>query len=167
MLAPMHDRMPVIVAPAHYERWLDVASDADVTDLSAPYPADAMTWYPVSTRVNSVRNDDATLIEQVAEAAATASAELLPRLPTGTRPRRTKRLPRSKQSSSEMGQTRLSRIPRLPQLHASSISDTVIPAKARAPQRRPSKDAGSPPSRGRREQASALPTSIRWCRIQP
>ena len=62
MLATMHDRMPVIVAPEHYERWLDVAH-TDVADLFAPYPADAMTWYPVSTRVNSVRNDDAQLIE--------------------------------------------------------------------------------------------------------
>jgi putative SOS response-associated peptidase YedK len=67
LLATMHDRMPVIVAPAQYGRWLDVAV-ADVGDLFAPYPADAMTYYPVSTRVNSVRHDDATLIEPVPEA---------------------------------------------------------------------------------------------------
>jgi len=78
LLATLHDRMPVIVAPSDYARWLDVASDADVTDLLAPYPADAMTWYPVSTRVNSVRNDDAALIEQVAEADATPSADAPP-----------------------------------------------------------------------------------------
>lgn len=75
LLATMHDRMPVIVAPADYARWLDVASDADVTDLLAPYPAAAMTWYPVSTRVNSVRNDDAALIEQVAEGDTTSSVD--------------------------------------------------------------------------------------------
>ncbi len=79
LLAALHDRMPVIVAPADYARWLDVAG-ADVTDLLAPYPAEAMTWYPVSTRVNSVRNDDATLIEQVAESDATAS-EATPHAP--------------------------------------------------------------------------------------
>jgi putative SOS response-associated peptidase YedK len=78
LLATMHDRMPVIVAPPDYARWLDVASDADVTDLLAPYPAGAMTWYPVSTRVNSVRNDDAALIEQVAEADATPGADAPP-----------------------------------------------------------------------------------------
>jgi putative SOS response-associated peptidase YedK len=66
LLAPLHDRMPVIVAPAAYERWLDVAV-ADVADLLVPYPAAAMTWYPVSTRVNSVRHDDATLLERVAD----------------------------------------------------------------------------------------------------
>jgi len=73
MLAPMHDRMPVIVAPAEYERWLDVAV-ADVADLFAPYPADAMAYYPVSTRVNSVRHDDASLIERVAESATASNA---------------------------------------------------------------------------------------------
>ena len=82
LLAAMHDRMPVIVAPADYTRWLDVAC-ADVTDLLAPYPAEAMTWYPVSTRVNSVRNDDATLIEQVAETDATPSGDA-PHTPAGS-----------------------------------------------------------------------------------
>jgi putative SOS response-associated peptidase YedK len=77
LLAAMHDRMPVIVAPADYTRWLDVAC-ADVTDLLAPYPAEAMTWYPVSTRVNSVRNDDATLIVQVAETDAMPSGDAPP-----------------------------------------------------------------------------------------
>ena len=67
LLATMHDRMPVIVAPAQYGRWLDVAV-GNVGDLFAPFPADAMTYYPVSTRVNSVRHDDATLIEPVTEA---------------------------------------------------------------------------------------------------
>ena len=70
MLSAMHDRMPAIIAPTQYERWLDVAVE-EVADLLAPYPADAMTWYPVSTRVNSVRHDDATLIERVAEAGGT------------------------------------------------------------------------------------------------
>ncbi len=62
LLSPLHDRMPVIVAPAQYARWLDVAV-GDVSDLFAPYPAEAMAYYPVSTRVNSVRHDDASLLE--------------------------------------------------------------------------------------------------------
>lgn len=83
MLAPMHDRMPVILAPEHYERWLDVGH-TDVADLFAPFPADAMTWYPVSTRVNSVRNDDAQLIEPLRESTApdvAAPAEEAPERP--------------------------------------------------------------------------------------
>jgi putative SOS response-associated peptidase YedK len=64
LLRPVHERMPVIVAPADYARWLDVGGEPPL-DLVAPYPAEAMTFEPVSTRVNAVRNDDASLIEPV------------------------------------------------------------------------------------------------------
>jgi putative SOS response-associated peptidase YedK len=64
LLRPLHERMPVIVAPEAYERWLDV-SQAEVADLLAPMPEDALRLQPVSTRVNAVRNDDASLIEPV------------------------------------------------------------------------------------------------------
>lgn len=74
LLAPLHDRMPAIVAPARYGAWLDVAN-TDVAAFFEPYPAEAMTYYPVSTRVNSVRHDDATLLERVAEAPEAAPAE--------------------------------------------------------------------------------------------
>ena len=66
LLSPLHDRMPVIVPPVAFDRWLDVAND-DTAPLFAPYPAEAMMYYPVSTRVNSVRNDDAKLIVRVEE----------------------------------------------------------------------------------------------------
>jgi putative SOS response-associated peptidase YedK len=72
LLSPLHDRMPVIVAPVAFDRWLDVANE-DTAALFAPYPADAMTYYPVSTRVNSVRNDDARLIVRVEEDAHAAA----------------------------------------------------------------------------------------------
>jgi putative SOS response-associated peptidase YedK len=64
LLQPVHDRMPMIVPPEHFARWLDPAN-ADVADLIAPYPSAAMAYYPVSSRVNSVRHDDASLIEAV------------------------------------------------------------------------------------------------------
>ena len=64
LLRPIHDRMPVIVAPAQYARWLD-PEHPEVTDLIAPYPSAAMACYPVSNRVNNVRHDDAALIESV------------------------------------------------------------------------------------------------------
>ena len=54
--------MPVILDPKDYERWLDT-SDADPVDLLRPYPSCAMRAYPVSTRVNSPKNDDPELIE--------------------------------------------------------------------------------------------------------
>lgn len=64
LLAPIHERMPVIVAPDAYEQWLDPAA-TDVEALIAPYAAHAMTFWPVSTRVNSVKNDDAALLDPV------------------------------------------------------------------------------------------------------
>jgi len=83
LLAPLHDRMPVIVAPVAFDRWLDVANE-DTADLFMPYPAEAMTYYPVSPRVNSVRNDDAKLIVRVEEGglhATTAESEPPPASP--------------------------------------------------------------------------------------
>jgi putative SOS response-associated peptidase YedK len=57
--------MPVILAASDYERWLD-KTDADPVDLLRPYPSEAMRAHPVSTRVNSPKNDDAGLIEDAA-----------------------------------------------------------------------------------------------------
>jgi putative SOS response-associated peptidase YedK len=65
LLAPLHDRMPVIIAADDYARWLD-PTNAEVADLITPYPPEAMAYHPVSTRVNSVRHDDASLIEPAA-----------------------------------------------------------------------------------------------------
>jgi putative SOS response-associated peptidase YedK len=67
VMEPIHDRMPVIVAPQDYAAWLDPASD-DVPALTAlvrPYPAERMSARPVSTRVSRPENDDAALIEEV------------------------------------------------------------------------------------------------------
>lgn len=73
LLRPLHDRMPVIVPPEHYARWLDAS--ADVSDLFEPNDESALHAHPVSTRVNAVRNDDVALIEPVEEAPAPATAE--------------------------------------------------------------------------------------------
>ncbi len=64
VLAPIHDRMPVILGRADYERWLDPslgpsAGDADLLGrLLVPFPPDAMVAWPVSPRVNSPATDD-------------------------------------------------------------------------------------------------------------
>ncbi|HEY6894362.1 MAG TPA: SOS response-associated peptidase, partial [Rhodanobacteraceae bacterium] len=70
-LRAMHDRMPVIVAPSDYRRWLD-SSDPDVDDLLAA-STDALRVFPVSTRVNAVRNDDAELCVPIDIASPSAS----------------------------------------------------------------------------------------------
>ena len=64
LVAQIHNRMPVIVGPADFDRWLDPkASAADVAGLLKSYPAGEMEAFPVSTRVNSPKNDDAACIE--------------------------------------------------------------------------------------------------------
>ena len=56
----IHDRMPVILSPTDYDRWLDpsIQEPAVLQTLLRPYPADEMTTYPVSTLVNSPANDN-------------------------------------------------------------------------------------------------------------
>jgi putative SOS response-associated peptidase YedK len=71
LLSAVHERMPVIVPPAEYERWLEPAN-TDVTDLFARCADIELRVHPVSTRVNAVRNDDATLIDEVVAPAQTA-----------------------------------------------------------------------------------------------
>jgi len=62
----VHDRMPAILAPENYARWLDVERDS-AAELLQPYSADAMGAYPISTRVNSPKNDDAAIVEPLAK----------------------------------------------------------------------------------------------------
>ena len=75
LMEPIHDRMPVIVPLKAYEEWLDPRNSnaRGLEQLLQPFPADAMRAHAVSVRVNSVRNDDATLMEE-----APASAILDP-----------------------------------------------------------------------------------------
>jgi putative SOS response-associated peptidase YedK len=60
VLAPIHDRMPVILPRTEYARWLDPALlDTDsLAPLLAPSPPDDMLAFPVSPRVNAPAIDD-------------------------------------------------------------------------------------------------------------
>jgi len=60
LAARVHDRMPVILDPADYGRWLDPAATlpAEVRPLLRAYPADLMTAFPVTTAVNNPAFDD-------------------------------------------------------------------------------------------------------------
>ena len=57
LLCPIHDRMPVIVAPDKYNLWLDPGTSDPglLLPVLAPYPAEEMECYAVSPKVNSVR----------------------------------------------------------------------------------------------------------------
>jgi putative SOS response-associated peptidase YedK len=65
LVAPVHDRMPVILAPEDFERWLD-AGQAHGSELLKPYPAALLEAFPVSPRVNSPNNDDPECIAPLA-----------------------------------------------------------------------------------------------------
>lgn len=63
-LRDLHDRMPVILDAGDYDRWLDPdAASWEIEPMLRPYPAERMTFFPVSTRVNWVDHDDPGCIE--------------------------------------------------------------------------------------------------------
>jgi putative SOS response-associated peptidase YedK len=66
-LSALHDRMPIIVDPEHYQRWLDPdLQDPDsILPLTQPGVADRLRFHPVSLRVNNPRNDDPSCVEAV------------------------------------------------------------------------------------------------------
>jgi putative SOS response-associated peptidase YedK len=64
LLKPLHERMPVILAPEDYARWLDRGSSAaELKALLKPGPEESLAYVPVSPRVNAAAPDDAGLIE--------------------------------------------------------------------------------------------------------
>ncbi len=65
LLQPIHDRMPVILNPEDYGRWLapSIQGGQPLSDLLRPFPNESMQAIPVSTRVNSAKIDDEFCIE--------------------------------------------------------------------------------------------------------
>jgi putative SOS response-associated peptidase YedK len=68
LMARIHDRMPLILPAAAWERWLDPTLDdvGELRGLLVPSPAAELEAYPVSSLVNSTRNEGAALIEPIA-----------------------------------------------------------------------------------------------------
>jgi hypothetical protein len=52
--------------PGDYDRWLSTI-EPDPRDLLKPYPAEPTRIWPISTRVNQPRNDDAAILEPISE----------------------------------------------------------------------------------------------------
>jgi putative SOS response-associated peptidase YedK len=69
---PIHDRMPVILDPSDYARWLDpeVTIPAEVRPLLRPFPAAAMTAFPVTAAVNNPSFDDPACLAPVSSPGA-------------------------------------------------------------------------------------------------
>ncbi|MFQ6023307.1 MAG: SOS response-associated peptidase [Acidiferrobacterales bacterium] len=72
LVRPLHERMPVVLPPEHYDRWLDPAihGPAVLQPLLSPATPEPLIVYPVSTRVNSPKNDDAECLMPLDEICA-------------------------------------------------------------------------------------------------
>ena len=63
VVAPLHNRMPVILERKDYARWLAGDGEVPALDLLRPYPAEQMTAWKVDKAVGNVRNDCAQLLD--------------------------------------------------------------------------------------------------------
>jgi putative SOS response-associated peptidase YedK len=70
LVTDIHDRIPVILAPADYDRWL--GEEPDLRDLMKPYSAEPMRMWPISTRVNKPENNDPSIVEPIGLSTAVA-----------------------------------------------------------------------------------------------
>jgi putative SOS response-associated peptidase YedK len=66
LVRSIHDRMPVIIPPIHYDRRLSPL-DPDPRDLLVPFPSEPVMMWPISTRVNKPENDDPSILERMDE----------------------------------------------------------------------------------------------------
>lgn len=65
LVYPIHDRMPVILAPKDYDLWLDPAVKLEpLQQLLRPYSGE-MTAYPVSTKVNNPTNNSLECVSEI------------------------------------------------------------------------------------------------------
>ena len=63
LVAAIHDRMPVILAPSDYDRWL--GEEPDPPGLMRPFPSEPMRMWPISILVNKPENDDPSILEPI------------------------------------------------------------------------------------------------------
>jgi putative SOS response-associated peptidase YedK len=68
-LAPFHHRMPVVLTPDRFARWLDPDADAaQLLDLLAPAPNALLQWAPLDRAVNSARAEGEQLVASMSTA---------------------------------------------------------------------------------------------------
>jgi putative SOS response-associated peptidase YedK len=78
LVAPVHDRMPVILDPAQVDAWLGRASPDQAEALLRPAPPGLLAARPVSRRVNAVEADDPSLLREEAQGTLPLFADLDP-----------------------------------------------------------------------------------------
>jgi len=88
LMRPIHDRMPVVIPESAWDLWLDptltdAPALAELKGLLVPADEGWLDAYPVSRRVNDVRNDDPTLVEPLPAPPADEGAPAGREPPTG------------------------------------------------------------------------------------
>jgi putative SOS response-associated peptidase YedK len=65
VMKPIHERMPAIIAPAHYDLWLDsrVTDKQEIMQYLSSAPSSQLIAYPISTWVNSPKHNDERCIQ--------------------------------------------------------------------------------------------------------
>lgn len=63
-MAPIHDRMPVLLDPTDWATWLDESME-QASQLIVPYADGALQCRPVNRRMSRPTEDEAGLIERV------------------------------------------------------------------------------------------------------
>ena len=66
-VAKVHDRMPVILRPEHYDLWLDPGkkSHEELSHVYEPYPAEEMMTFAVNKAVGSPANNHEGLLQPI------------------------------------------------------------------------------------------------------
>ena len=64
LVSKLHNRMPVMLSRPEEQIWLQTnTTESDLQSLLDPYPSESMSYYKVSSKVNSVRNNSPDIIK--------------------------------------------------------------------------------------------------------
>jgi len=63
LMRPLHNRMPVIMKQANEENWLQEIDVSEAQKMLEPYPFEDLEAYPISTLVNSPKNNSEDIIK--------------------------------------------------------------------------------------------------------
>lgn len=71
LIAPMHDRMPVILPNRAVQGWLDFDAKPDeLRTMLVPFPVEAMERYRISTAINAASGSGPDCVEPISSSPA-------------------------------------------------------------------------------------------------
>lgn len=65
IVAPIHDRMPVVLEPEAEEQWLEAPTSEAARGVLEPYSGPDLTATPISTLVNDPENDSPAVLDPI------------------------------------------------------------------------------------------------------